>query len=196
VAVSGFGIGMAATGAFIAYVAITDQPPTDALRSLLKGQVTTVNNTSPTFDSTGTTSAPSSGSSGTVSGSGLANAASKYLGRKYEWAHNFDPPNGGGDCSGLVYRAFHDLGYNTPRLSSWQYPTWSAVKKDAIAQAGDILWYPGHVAIAVDSGNMIEAPTVGIPVRVAPIRRGYLALTPQPNVLAKYRPADSRGKAF
>lgn len=194
-AISGVGLGMAATGAFVAYVAITDQPPLTALRELLKGRVTAIPNTKPTLSGL----PPAEGSGGDQSGAsatGLAGAALRYVGRSYQWAHNFDPPNGGGDCSGLVYRAFHDEGFLTPRLSSWQYPTWAAVRKNTgEPQSGDILWYPGHVAIAVGNGNMVEAPTVGIPVRVVPIRRGALALTPQAAALAKYAAATSRGRA-
>jgi cell wall-associated NlpC family hydrolase len=195
-AVSGFGVGMAATGAFVAYVAITDQLPADALRSLLKGTVTPVPNTHPTLAGLPTASDASTAAGASGGSSALATAALKYVGRSYQWAHNFDPPNGGGDCSGLVYRAFHDIGYNTPRLSSYQYPVWSAVKKDASPQAGDILWWTGHVAIAVGNGQMVEAPTVGIPVRVVSIRRGGLALTPQLSALQKYAVATSRGQAF
>lgn len=195
-AVSGFGVGMAATGAFVAYVAITNQQPADALRSLLKGSVTPVPNASPTLAGLPTASdtAPSAGAG---VASGLAGAAVKYVGRRYEWGHNFDPPGGGGDCSGLVYRAFHDEGYMTPRLTSFQYPLWSAVKKNSgTIQSGDILWWAGHVAIAVDSGTMVEAQGVGIPVHVVPIRRGALVLTPQLSALQKYAVATSRGQAF
>lgn len=196
-AISGVGLGMAATGVFVAYVAITDQPPLDALRELFKGRVTAIPNSKPSLAGLPTSDRPSDSQGGSgPSDSGLAGAAVRYLGRQYQWAHNFDPPNGGGDCSGLVYRAFHDMGFLTPRLSSWQYPTWKVVRKNAgEVQAGDVLWYPGHVAIAVGNGNMVEAPTVGVPVRIAPIRRGYLALTPQAAVLATYAAATSRGRA-
>lgn len=185
--ISGVGIGMAAGGAFIAYVAITDQPPATALRSLLKGQVR---------NATTTPQPPAVGTSDTGTQSALATVALKYVGRPYQWGKNFDPPNGGGDCSGLVYRAFHDLGYNTPRLPSWGYRTWPAVHVDSQIQSGDIIWYRGHVAIAVTPTTMVEAPTFGVPVRVAPIRKGYTALTPVLAALDKYRPATSRGKAF
>jgi hypothetical protein len=53
--------------------------------------------------------------------------------------------------------------------------------------SGDIIWYPGHVAIAVDSANMIEAPTFGVPVRIAPIRLLAIPLVPSWQALAKYR---------
>lgn len=200
-AVSGVGVAMAASGAFLAYAAITNQPPATALRDVLKGNIRPVPDKAPT----GWTVAPAGGdpSKTTVSspwvdagGSLFASAALQYVGRPYQWAHNFDSPNGGGDCSGLVYRAFHDLGYNTPRLSSWQYPVWSAVTRDSTARPGDILWWSGHVAIAVGNGNMVEAPTVGVPVRVVKIRRGYLALTPQLAAVEKYKAPAGRGKAF
>lgn len=200
-AISGIGVGMAATGAFISYAAITNQKPTDALRSLLKGEVTPITNR-PAVVNFNPSSGETSGSSVSspwvdAGGSILSHAALKYVGRPYQWGKNFDPPNGGGDCSGLVYRAFRDLGYNTPRLSSYAYPTWKGVKKVAAPNPGDILWWSGHVAIAVGNGNMVEAPTFGIPVRVVRMRARPLALRPQLDVLnALYRPATSRGAAF
>lgn len=191
--ISGVGLSMAATGAFITYVAISDQPPLDALRNLLKGTPTPI---LPAGSSGGIATDFNGGNAVNGSATGLAGAALRYVGRPYQWAHNFDPPNGGGDCSGLVYRAFHDIGYNTPRYSSWQYPVWKAVRKRQTEPlAGDILWWTGHVAIAVGNGNMVEAPTVGIPVRVVPIRKGFLALAPDYAALAAYATPTGRGKA-
>ena len=110
-------------------------------------------------------------------GDQLANAARRYLGRPYRWAHTFEN-GGGGDCSGLVWRAFHDLGVtDVPRVSGAQ-ATWRKVRKISRAEvrAGDLLWWPGHIAIAVSNAQMIEAPTFGIPVRITSIRAGALCL--------------------
>lgn len=191
-AISGVGLGMTATGAFLAYAGITNQPLADALRAALKGNVKPASNTPPAWATTSgtftgdpsqtTVSSPYVAAGGDL----LGVSALKYVGRRYAWGKNFDSPDGGGDCSGLVFRSFHDLGYMTPRLTANMYPTWGAVRRDSTALPGDILWWPGHVAIVVGQGNMIEAPTFGIPVRVVPVRRGYLALTPQFNALQKY----------
>lgn len=188
--ISGLGITLAAGGALVIYASVTDQEILAALKTVAKGE-------KPHPVSTGTTVTPSAvpGSSARAVNEGnfrgdseLAHAARSYLGRPYMWGGNFAGTSGG-DCSGLVYRCFHDIGYDTPRWTSWNY----GAMHNLFAQdpngsgAGDLIWYPGHIAIAVDSTTMIEAPTFGVPVRVAPIRAAGIPLTPQWNALAKYR---------
>jgi len=191
VAISGVGVGMAAAGGLMAYAGFTGQTIPDALRGIAKGSVVPVRD-QPTEKYTVTPLAGDPSKTTVTSpyfaagGSVLADAALKYVGRPYQWGRNFDPPAGGGDCSGLLYRAFHDLGWMTPRLSSYGYLTWSAVRRVTAASPGVILWWPGHVAIAIGQGNMVEAPTIGIPVRVTPIRAGYIALQPQLDALSRY----------
>jgi cell wall-associated NlpC family hydrolase len=199
--ISGVGVAMAGAGGLLAYAAFTNKTIPDALRSVMKGDITPVTGgvtVSPPADppAAGGSKYESSSNLGAVfdssrdsAGSALGSAAAKYRGRPYAWGKTFSTPTEGGDCSGLIYRAYHDLGYNTPRLTSGGYLVWTAMGRapNNVPAPGDILWYPGHVAIAWSGGQMIEAPTFFIPVRVVKIRAGFTALRPKPTVLAEYR---------
>jgi cell wall-associated NlpC family hydrolase len=193
-AVSGFGVGMTAAGAFIIYVGISNQPIPDAIRNIIKGNVKPVPNKPATI--TGVSTPDITTPTGRQD---LAGAGRKYIGRPYQWGKNFDPPNGGGDCSGLVYRAFHDLGYNTPRLVSWAYRTWPGTHiVTETPNSGDLIWYRGHIAIAVSSTQMVEAPTFGVPVRIANIRRdnGYTVLRVNWGTVASKYDTVPKGAGF
>ena len=73
----------------------------------------------------------------------------------------------GFDCSGLVLWAWSKLGVKLPHESSAQQRMTTPVAKENI-QAGDLLFFPGHVGIADGKGGMIEAPRPGLAVRVTP----------------------------
>lgn len=96
-----------------------------------------------------------------VTGQTVVNEARKYLGANYVWGgESF--AEGGFDCSGLIFRVFTDLGISVPRTSGALASQGIAVSE---AQAGDILAYPGHVAIALGNGRMIDAATPGTVVQ-------------------------------
>lgn len=191
--ISGIGVAVATGGAFVLYASVQDVPLLDGARQLLQGQTPTPRPkpagsagggggswlTSIASDPLGGFGAVGGatanlGAAADIAGAGgaqLADAARKYLGWPYKWGYTFADRRGG-DCSGLVYRSFHDIGKNTPRLTTAGYIVWNQVQKvdRAAVGAGDLLWYPGHIAIAVSNSQMIEAPTFGVPVRIASIR--------------------------
>lgn len=77
----------------------------------------------------------------------------------------------GFDCSGLVQFLYAQVGVELPHYSG-------AIKnlgeKVDEPKPGDICWTPGHVAIYVGDGQMIEAPKPGLKVRQVPVRaRAY-----------------------
>ena len=68
------------------------------------------------------------------------------------------------DCSGLVQKAYGDLGITLPRIAADQAHVGTAVPSLAQAQPGDILAFgkPAyHVAIYLGNNKMIAAPEPG-----------------------------------
>jgi peptidoglycan DL-endopeptidase RipA len=79
----------------------------------------------------------------------------------------------GFDCSGLVLYAFAGVGIKLPHYSGAQYDLGRKVPASQMRR-GDVIFYgPGgsqHVTIYLGQGQMLEAPDVGLKVRVAPVR--------------------------
>jgi len=79
----------------------------------------------------------------------------------------------GFDCSGLVLYAFAGVGIKLPHYSGAQYDLGRKIPASQMRR-GDVIFYgPGgsqHVTIYLGQGQMLEAPDVGLKVRVAPVR--------------------------
>ncbi|OBI80861.1 NlpC/P60 family peptidoglycan endopeptidase RipA [Mycobacterium sp. 1245805.9] len=79
----------------------------------------------------------------------------------------------GFDCSGLVLYSFAGVGIKLPHYSGSQYNLGRKIPS-AQMRRGDVIFYgPGgsqHVTIYLGDGQMLEAPDIGLKVRVAPVR--------------------------
>ena len=113
-------------------------------------------------------SAPSYSGGGGAS-TAIATAKS-YLGVPYVWGGE---SYGGVDCSGLTMLAWESAGVDLPHLSRAQYSYGTHVPIGSM-EAGDLIFWSSngtqsgiyHVAIYLGDGQMIEAPTFGVPVRI------------------------------
>jgi len=99
-----------------------------------------------------------------------ADVAIKYalaqVGKPYQWGGTGPDAY---DCSGLVQQSYRAAGINLPRTSEMMLGTGQKIDAQYIAP-GDLLFPdPGHVQIYIGQGNIVEAPSTGLKVRVVPV---------------------------
>jgi cell wall-associated NlpC family hydrolase len=106
-------------------------------------------------------------------GARAAAVALRALGVPYRWGGT--SPDGGFDCSGLVYWAYGRLGVALPHSSYALYGRGRRVARSGL-KPGDLLFFSGlgHVGIYVGRGRMVHAPHSGRLVEVVSLgRSGY-----------------------
>ncbi|EEW26794.1 C40 family peptidase [Rhodobacter ferrooxidans] len=80
--------------------------------------------------------------------------AESFLGTPYLWGGN---SRAGLDCSGLVQASLLACGQQCPGDSDLQQALGTEIPEDAPLQRGDLLFWKGHVAMAMDAARMIHA---------------------------------------
>lgn len=83
-----------------------------------------------------------------------ATVAQMFLHTPYLWGGN---SSAGIDCSGLAQIAFHACGIDLPGDSDLQATCGEAIPEGAAVQRNDLLFWKGHVAIALSESRMIHA---------------------------------------
>lgn len=179
--ISGIGVGVLTGGAVLVYAGLRGVSPLAAIREVTQGSGVPLSKgsivTSAQLDPAQRAGERASSGDG-GSASSLVSAARKYIGVPYRWG---GLSRSGLDCSGLVKLAFRDIGVPDCPRTSTTILTWRKLRKvSGPPVAGDILWWPGHVAIASGPNNMIEAPSAGKKVQERNIWR-----TPQ--VILRYQ---------
>jgi cell wall-associated NlpC family hydrolase len=141
-------------------------------------------------DDTGITNAPAGATQGRIPRV-YGRQASEYVIRRgmsqigvpYSWGggNAAGPSKGidsgagitGFDCSGLVLYSFAGVGIKLPHYSGSQYNLGRKIPTSQMRR-GDVIFYgPGgsqHVTLYLGDGQMLEAPDIGLKVRVAPVR--------------------------
>jgi cell wall-associated NlpC family hydrolase len=103
-------------------------------------------------------------------GNSVVSDAMQYLGVPYVYGGT--SATTGFDCSGFTQHVFADLGVQLPRTAAEQSAVGQTIPSIAQAQPGDLVFYGSpaeHVGIYIGNGMMVNAPTTGQSVSVAPV---------------------------
>ena len=96
-----------------------------------------------------------------ATGNTIADAAQKYIGTPYVWGGE-SMDEGGMDCSGFVYNALKDSGYNIGRTTAQGYRNYGTTVSKSDMQPGDLIFYgkngeASHIGIYIGNGQMIHS---------------------------------------
>ena len=147
---------------YIDYQKVLDNPNISQMAKKYISQATGLTPTQTTSKQTTVTpSATTSSPAISSSGNSIADAAQKYIGTPYVWGGE-SVSEGGMDCSGFVYNALKDAGYDVGRTTAQGYRNLGTVVSKEDMQPGDLIFYgnsgeASHIGIYIGNGQMIHS---------------------------------------
>lgn len=124
-------------------------------------------------------SKPSAPSYNSGTGAAVVAYAMQFIGNPYVYGGN--SLTNGIDCSGFTQQIYGHFGYSLPRVSDAQASSGVGIDYSQ-ARAGDLIVYPGHVAILTGDGGIVHAsnsapyPKGGIKYTANALYRSYIAV--------------------
>ena len=98
-----------------------------------------------------------------ATGQGLIDYGMQFLGVPYVWGASSPTAF---DCSGFVSYVYASIGVSIPHQSSAiRNMAGASVVSASEAQAGDIMWWPGHVGLYAGDGMVLESVPGGVTYR-------------------------------
>lgn len=140
---------------------------------------TNTNTNNNTNSNTTTPSKPSAPSYNSGTGAAVVAYAMQFIGNPYVYGGN--SLTNGIDCSGFTQQIYGHFGYSLPRVSDAQASSGVGIDYSQ-ARAGDLIVYPGHVAILTGDGGIVHAsnsapyPKGGIKYTANALYRSYIAV--------------------
>lgn len=114
--------------------------------------------------STNTSGGSTTTASGSGNGAAIANYALQFVGNPYVFGGT--SLTNGADCSGFTQSVHKYFGISIPRSSGAQANAGKSVSLSAI-QAGDIIYYGGHVGIYIGNGQIVHASTAKTGIKIS-----------------------------
>lgn len=106
----------------------------------------------------------------------IVGTAELFLGTPYLWGGN---SRAGIDCSGLAQAALLAAGHACPGDSDMQESLGKSIPADEPLQRGDLLFWKGHVALAVDDTTIIHANAYHMAVAYEGVAEGIARINAQ-----------------
>lgn len=111
--------------------------------------------------SAGKNYAPASSFNSGDRGQDIINYALQFVGNRYVYGGT--SLTNGCDCSGFIYTIYRDFGYKIPRTGHRNIGVEVSYEN---ARPGDIICYPGHVALYMGNGQIVHASTAKTGIKI------------------------------